>query len=300
MEVEARGATVLFRALPLRPRGRPSGALVLVRDVTEVRRRDRALLTKDATIREIHHRVKNNLQTVAALLRLQARRIADPEARQALQRVGAPGRSIALVHETLSHRRRTTGSTSTRSSTGWSPMISDVAAAETRARVRRVGSFGESGRRARHAAGDGAHRARAERPASTRSRPETGGGQVTVDVDRSAKELDIVVSDDGVGCPRGSPWSGRPGSACRSSARWSTPSCSGPSRCATGRVSGDRGADRGAVARAELSRELTESATRSHRPDSRPQTAPLGRALGQRPEPEPSVRSAWLGYPEPG
>ena len=44
MEVEAKAATVLFRALPLRPHGRPSGALVLVRDVTEVRRRDRALL----------------------------------------------------------------------------------------------------------------------------------------------------------------------------------------------------------------------------------------------------------------
>src|SRR6478672_1823831 len=50
------------------------GAAVLIRDVTEVKRRDRALLSKDATIREIHHRVKNNLQTVAALLRLQARR----------------------------------------------------------------------------------------------------------------------------------------------------------------------------------------------------------------------------------
>ena len=73
-EMDARGATVLIRALPLLPAGVPIGALVLVRDVTEVRRRDRALMTKDATIREIHHRVKNNLQTVAALLRLQMRR----------------------------------------------------------------------------------------------------------------------------------------------------------------------------------------------------------------------------------
>src|SRR4051794_41439727 len=86
MEAESRrGASVLFRALPLRPRGNPAGALVLVRDVTDVRRRDRALLTKDATIREIHHRVKNNLQTVAALLRLQARRMTEPAARAALE-----------------------------------------------------------------------------------------------------------------------------------------------------------------------------------------------------------------------
>ncbi len=59
-------------------------------------------MTKDATIREIHHRVKNNLQTVAALLRLQARRLDEPQGRVALEeavrRVGA----IAVVHETLS------------------------------------------------------------------------------------------------------------------------------------------------------------------------------------------------------
>jgi two-component sensor histidine kinase len=101
-EVEARGATVLMRALPLLPAGVPIGAVVLVRDVTEVRRRDRALMTKDATIREIHHRVKNNLQTVAALLRLQARRVDAPEARMALEESVRRVASIALVHETLS------------------------------------------------------------------------------------------------------------------------------------------------------------------------------------------------------
>ncbi|RYE77909.1 MAG: ATPase, partial [Myxococcales bacterium] len=63
------GATVAFRTIPLSLEGRHRGAAVLVRDVTELRRRDRELVTKDATIREIHHRVKNNLQTVAALLR---------------------------------------------------------------------------------------------------------------------------------------------------------------------------------------------------------------------------------------
>jgi len=101
-EIEARGATVLTRALPLMPAGVPIGALVLVRDITEVRRRDRALVTKDATIREIHHRVKNNLQTVAALLRLQARRVAQPAARAALEESVRRVASIALVHETLS------------------------------------------------------------------------------------------------------------------------------------------------------------------------------------------------------
>jgi hypothetical protein len=100
-EVDARHASVLMRALPLVPAGVPIGALVLVRDITEVRRRDRALITKDATIREIHHRVKNNLQTVAALLRLQARRVEAPEARSALEESVRRVASIALVHETL-------------------------------------------------------------------------------------------------------------------------------------------------------------------------------------------------------
>ncbi|CAL9546084.1 putative sensor histidine kinase pdtaS [Nocardiopsis dassonvillei] len=102
-EVEARGVTVQLRAIPLIIDKVRIGALVMVRDVTELRRRERELMTKDATIREIHHRVKNNLQTVAALLRLQARRLDVPEARAALdEAVGRVG-SIAIVHEMLSH-----------------------------------------------------------------------------------------------------------------------------------------------------------------------------------------------------
>jgi two-component system, sensor histidine kinase PdtaS len=82
--------------------GSRAGALVLLRDVTELRHRERELITKDATIREIHHRVKNNLQTVAALLRLQARRMQAPDARTALEEAVRRVGSIALVHETLS------------------------------------------------------------------------------------------------------------------------------------------------------------------------------------------------------
>lgn len=101
-EISTRSASVSVRAIPLLDGGRRVGALLLLRDVSELRRREQELLTKDATIREIHHRVKNNLQTVAALLRLQARRVDEEAARSALleavRRVG----TIALVHETLS------------------------------------------------------------------------------------------------------------------------------------------------------------------------------------------------------
>jgi two-component system, sensor histidine kinase PdtaS len=101
-ELEAAGAHMLLRAIPIIPGGVRTGALVLVRDVTDLRRRDQMMATKDATIREVHHRVKNNLQTVAALLRLQARRMDSPSARAALEEAVRRVGSIAVVHETLS------------------------------------------------------------------------------------------------------------------------------------------------------------------------------------------------------
>lgn len=101
-DLESRGVSVSLRAIPVRKRGERTGAIVLTRDVTELRHQEQELLTKDATIREIHHRVKNNLQTVASLLRIQARRSHSDETRDslnhAMRRVGA----IAVVHDTLS------------------------------------------------------------------------------------------------------------------------------------------------------------------------------------------------------
>ncbi len=94
--------TLLVRVIPILADGVVTGAVMLLRDVTELRRRDRLLLSKDATIREIHHRVKNNLQTISSLLRLQARRLTSPEAKAAVQESVRRIRTIALVHETLS------------------------------------------------------------------------------------------------------------------------------------------------------------------------------------------------------
>ena len=102
VEIENAGGTVDLLALPLLAGGDRIGAIVLLQNVTELRRRERELVTKDATIREIHHRVKNNLQTVSALLRLQSRRIEDPAASAALNEAVRRIASIALVHETLS------------------------------------------------------------------------------------------------------------------------------------------------------------------------------------------------------
>jgi two-component sensor histidine kinase len=94
--------TLVTRCLPLLSRDQVTGGVLLLRDVSELRRRDRMLLSKDATIREIHHRVKNNLQTISSLLRLQARRLSSPEAKEAVNESVRRIRTIALVHETLS------------------------------------------------------------------------------------------------------------------------------------------------------------------------------------------------------
>jgi two-component sensor histidine kinase len=94
--------TLLARCIPVVAGGEVTGGVLLLRDVTEVRKRDRLLLSKDATIREIHHRVKNNLQTISSLLRLQGRRLNSDEAKAAVAESVRRIRTIALVHETLS------------------------------------------------------------------------------------------------------------------------------------------------------------------------------------------------------
>lgn len=101
-EIERRpDVTVLLHSIPLLAQGELTGILLALRDVTDLRHRDRLLLSKDAAIREVHHRVKNNLQTISALLRLQARRTKSQDAVSALNEAERRVRSIAVVHEIL-------------------------------------------------------------------------------------------------------------------------------------------------------------------------------------------------------
>jgi two-component sensor histidine kinase len=106
-EVERRpDVVVLVHCTPLLDAGTVTGVMVLMRDVTDLRRLDRLLLSKDAAIREVHHRIKNNLQTISSLLRLQARRLEEGEGRTALREAERRVRSIAVVHEILSRDPR--------------------------------------------------------------------------------------------------------------------------------------------------------------------------------------------------
>ncbi len=200
MEIRGRRASMLVRALPLRPRGDPAGALVLVRDVTDLRRRDMALLSKDATIREIHHRVKNNLQTVAALLRLQSRRSVHPEAGRALEESVRRVNSIALVHEALAYSVAETVELDGLLERVL-PAIRDGATTEVRARVRLEGGFGTLP--AQYATPLVLVLTELVHNALAHAYDPGEAGEVVVSAQRSAGRLEVTVADDGHGMPEG-------------------------------------------------------------------------------------------------
>jgi len=103
-EIEVDSRVLSTYCVPLLTETAVTGALVLLRNITELRQRDRLLMTKDATIAEIHHRVKNSLQTASSLLQLQSRRVGTDDAKSALAESARRIRTIGVVHELLSHR----------------------------------------------------------------------------------------------------------------------------------------------------------------------------------------------------
>jgi two-component sensor histidine kinase len=199
VEIDNQGATIDLLVLPLIQGTDRIGAIVLLQNVTELRRRDRELVTKDATIREIHHRVKNNLQTVSALLRLQSRRIDDPAAAAALDEAVRRIASIALVHETLSN--------STENTVAFDEVLTSLVthALELSPRmgqlsIERIGQLGSL-------------ESRIATPLSLvvteliHNALEHGlyesGTRLTIELQRYSNEGLITISDDGVGLPEG-------------------------------------------------------------------------------------------------
>lgn len=196
VEVEVGGRVLRYRTVAL-----PAGAVALVEDVTDARRREQELKVKEATIREVHHRVKNNLQTVASLLRIQARRSGSPEAARALTEAVDRVSSMAVVHELLS------ASTDERVDFG--------SVARTVVDMVRQGITGDRGGVTVVVEGS-----TGEVPASTATSlalvttelvhnaiehgiGPTGHGTVTVSMRKLPGHLNLVVRDDGVGLPAG-------------------------------------------------------------------------------------------------
>ncbi|WP_297737999.1 PAS domain-containing sensor histidine kinase [Nocardioides sp.] len=207
-EVATDEVALIVRSIPLRPLGERIGAVILVRDVSDLRRRDRELVTKDATIREIHHRVKNNLQTVAALLRLQARRTSQPEARSALEEAVRRVGSIAIVHETLSQAvEETVDFDEIADRLG--RMVTDVSVLGDRVQVLRTGSFGvlpsETATALAMVLTETLQNAVEHGYPAPPDLPDTEArdGRILIDARRIVGRLHISVQDDGVGLPSG-------------------------------------------------------------------------------------------------
>jgi two-component sensor histidine kinase len=191
--------TILARIVPLITDSVVDGALVLMRDVSELRSRERLLVSMDATIREIHHRVKNNLQTVSSLLRIQGRRVEAPEAKAAINEAERRIASIAVVHEMLSRGG------------GDDVVFGDV----VRPILAMAGSGGDAPIQMR-LVGDGpvVSTTTASSLAVVLNElvqnamehgfpPGSSGGTVTVELVYSANELTVSVHDNGVGIPAG-------------------------------------------------------------------------------------------------
>ncbi len=195
-EVAVAGRVLLYRTVALK-----TGAAVLVEDITDARRRDAELKVKEATIREVHHRVKNNLQTISSLLRIQSRRSDSPETQrslaEAVERVG----SMAVVHEMLS--------------TSTDETVDFGAAARTVVDMVRQGLSGRSADVAVDVEGT-----LGSVPASVATSlalvtaelvhnaiehgiGERGAGRVVVKMRRLPDELQLSVRDDGTGLPEG-------------------------------------------------------------------------------------------------
>jgi two-component sensor histidine kinase len=194
-------AEVADRVLGYRSIALQAGALVLVEDLTETRRRELELRVKETTIREVHHRVKNNLQTIASLLRIQARGSKNKEVRRALAEATERVMSMAVVHELL------TGSADER--------VDFAAAARTVVDLVRRGLVGERPHITATVGGDiGELSAQAATSlalavaelvhnAIEHAFDPGADGVVAVEMRKEPAELVVIVRDDGKGMPRG-------------------------------------------------------------------------------------------------
>jgi two-component sensor histidine kinase len=143
--------------------------------------------------------VKNNLQTVAALLRIQARRMRVPEARAALEEATRRVGSIALVHETLSHSLEESVEFD-EVATGLAQALADVFSADGAVEVVQEGSFGTMPAEAATALA----MVLTELLQNAAEHAYGGeAGRVVVRAQRDGTRLLVTVSDDGAGLPEG-------------------------------------------------------------------------------------------------
>jgi two-component sensor histidine kinase len=195
-EVSVAGRVLLYRTVALK-----TGAAVLVEDITDARRRDAELKVKEATIREVHHRVKNNLQTISSLLRIQSRRSGSQETQRSLAEAVERVSSMAVVHEMLSTSTDETVDFGEAARTVVDMVCQGLAGHGGDIEVEVSGTLGSVP--ASVATSLALVTAELVHNAIEHGIGEQSSGHVEVKMRRQPDELQLTVRDDGIGLPAG-------------------------------------------------------------------------------------------------
>lgn len=97
-EIYIGGSYIVVKHIPLDD---DASFAVICQDISAIREKERELILKSVALKEMHHRIKNNLQTISSLLQLQIRRSVNTETQRVLRETMTRILSIAAVHEFL-------------------------------------------------------------------------------------------------------------------------------------------------------------------------------------------------------
>ncbi len=200
-EFEVAGAVLRRRDLPFDPGDERSNVLTTIHDVSHLHAGEWRVSSRSAAIQEIHHRIKNNLQTIGSLLRMQSRRESSPQARESLRTAIGRVQSVAFVHEALSRDGA--------DEVDLKALATELAEAALHGSQRASAdiTLAVLGPRLLLPAARASQVAlvlnELVQNAAKHAFPRGGSGSITIRFDRAAEATTVTVLDDGTGLPDG-------------------------------------------------------------------------------------------------